>query len=159
MIKIKVKNESNNPEPEFATDGSSGFDFRANIIPTDNNHGSMIDFITIKSGKREIVPTGLFFELPSNHEIQVRPRSGLAAKHGVTVLNTPGTVDADYRGEVKIILINLGDDDFVINHGDRIAQGVIAKIKGKKKIKFKKVSDISINTERKSGGFGSTGTN
>jgi dUTP pyrophosphatase len=150
-IKIKLKNESNNPDPEYATSGSSGFDLRANLENSES--------IVIPVGNRAIVPTGLFFELPEGFEIQVRPRSGLAAKNGVTVLNTPGTVDADYRGEVKVILINLGGAPFEINHGDRIAQGVIASVIGKNIISFNRVSEINENTDRGSGGFGSTGKN
>ena len=99
----------------------------------------------------------MYFELPDNFELQIRPRSGLAAKNGVTVLNTPGTVDADYRGEVKVILINLSTEDFVINHGDRIAQGVLATVTSKNVINLLKRDNISSNTERGSGGFGSTG--
>lgn len=158
-IKVKFVNKSTNQDPEYATSGSSGFDLRANIIPVDNGRGHMVDFITIKPMKREIIPTGLFFELPENFEIQVRPRSGLAAKNGVTVLNTPGTVDADYRGEIKVILINLGDENFIVNHGDRIAQGVFASVMGKNVIKLNKISELSEETERGSGGFGSTGKN
>jgi dUTP pyrophosphatase len=150
-IKIKLKNESNNPDPEYATSGSSGFDLRANLQNTDS--------IVIPIGKRAIVPTGLFFELPVGFEIQVRPRSGLAAKNGITVLNTPGTIDADYRGEVKVILINLGDEPFEINHGDRIAQAVIASVIGKNVISLNRVTEINENTDRGSGGFGSTGKN
>jgi dUTP pyrophosphatase len=148
-FKINFKNESTNPDPEYATAGSSGFDLRANLENP----------ITIPAGVREIVPTGLFFELPENFEIQVRPRSGLAAKNGVTVLNTPGTVDADYRGEVKVILINLGQEPFTINHGDRIAQAVVASVTSKNIIKLNRVTEISDDTERGSGGFGSTGKN
>ena len=148
-IKVAFTNKSTNPDPAYATAGSSGFDFRANLSEP----------MTIKVGKVAMVPTGLFFELPENFEIQVRPRSGLAAKNGVTVLNTPGTVDADYRGEIKIILINLGEEDFVINHGDRIAQGIIATVTAKNIINLSRVSEISTNTERGAGGFGSTGRN
>ena len=148
-IKLGVINKSTNPDPEYATSGSSGFDFRANLSEP----------ITIKVGKRALVPTGLFFELPDGFEIQVRPRSGLAAKNGVTVLNTPGTIDSDYRGEIKIILINLGDEDFVVNHGDRVAQGVVANVSAKNVVKLEKLEDITLNTERGSGGFGSTGKN
>jgi dUTP pyrophosphatase len=101
----------------------------------------------------------LFFEIPENFEIQVRPRSGLAAKNGVTVLNTPGTVDSDYRGEIKIILINLGTEPFIINHGDRIAQGVVASVTAKNIINLNRVTEITENTERGTGGFGSTGRN
>ena len=145
---FKFKNESDNPDPEYATAGSSGFDLRANLTQT----------ITLSpKGGFAIIPTGLYFEIPENFEIQVRPRSGLAAKNGVTVLNTPGTVDADYRGEVKVILINHSENSFVINHGDRIAQAVIASVIGKNFVKLVKVNNINENTERGSGGFGSTG--
>jgi dUTP pyrophosphatase len=148
-LRLGVANKSDNPDPEYATDGSSGFDLRANLENP----------IKIAVGKRAMVPTGLYFEIPQGLEIQVRPRSGLAAKNGVTVLNTPGTVDADYRGEVKVILINLGDEDFVIQHGDRIAQGVLAAVVSKPYVKWDKVSEVSTDTTRGSGGFGSTGRN
>jgi dUTP pyrophosphatase len=148
-IKISVANKSTNECPEYATEGSSGFDLRADLTET----------MIIPVGKRAIVPTGLYFEIPEGLEIQVRPRSGLAAKNGVTVLNTPGTVDADYRGEVKVILINLGDEPFMINNGDRIAQAVVASVLGKKSIKLTKVDEISKDTQRGEGGFGSTGSN
>ena len=149
-FKINFKNESTNLDPEYATAGSSGFDLRANL-----------EFLTltIPVGQIAIVPTGLFFELPENFEIQVRPRSGLAAKNGVTVLNTPGTIDADYRGEIKIILINLGQEPFTITHGDRIAQAVIASVTAKNIINLNRVTEISENTERGAGRFGSTGIN
>lgn len=149
-FKINFKNESTNPDPEYATAGSSGFDLRANLVD-----GPM----KLYTGERAIVPTGLFFELPENFEIQVRPRSGLAAKNGVTVLNTPGTVDADYRGEIKVILINLGEKPFEIFHGDRIAQAVVASVTAKNIINLNRVTEILENTERGSGGFGSTGIN
>jgi dUTP pyrophosphatase len=148
-IKLRFSNKSTNEDPQYATAGSSGFDLRANLTES----------ISIKSGSRAIVPTGLFFEIPDNFEIQVRPRSGLAAKNGITVLNTPGTIDADYRGEIKVILINLGDEDFVISHGDRIAQAVVASVTAKNIINLTKVSEISTDTERGEGGFGSTGKN
>jgi dUTP pyrophosphatase len=146
-INFKFMNESNNPDPEYATDGSSGFDLRANLDSP----------VTVHPHGVRIIPTGLYFEIPENFEIQVRPRSGLAAKNGVTVLNTPGTVDADYRGEVKVILINHSDNAFVINHGDRIAQAVAAAVTAKNFIKLTKVNNINEDTERGSGGFGSTG--
>ena len=146
-FKFKFKNESDNPDPEYATAGSSGFDLRANLDSP----------ITVHPHGVRIIPTGLYFEIPENFEIQVRPRSGLAAKNGVTVLNTPGTVDADYRGEIKVILINHSDNAFVVNHGDRIAQAVIASVIGKNFVKLEKVNNIDENTERGSGGFGSTG--
>ncbi len=149
-LEFKYVNKSDNPDPEYATEGSSGFDLRANIpegLPP----------ITLRSGEHTMVPTGLYFEIPPNFEIQVRPRSGLAAKHGVTVLNTPGTVDADYRGEVKVILINHGPQSFTIEHGDRIAQAVISTVTAKAIVNLNKVDSIDDNTERNAGGFGSTG--
>lgn len=141
---INYVNKSNNPNPEYATSGSAGFDLRSNVN------------LTIQPGDFDKVPTGLFFELPENFEMQVRPRSGLAAKHGVTVLNTPGTIDSDYRGEIIVILINHGKEPFKIEKGDRIAQAVVAQTVSSF-IKLNKVSEISDNTDRSSGGFGSTG--
>lgn len=146
-IQFNFVNNSQNPNPEYATDASSGFDLRANLQKP----------YTLESGKFAVIPTGLFFEIPPHFEIQVRPRSGLAAKFGVTVLNTPGTVDSDYRGEIKVILINHGQETFVINNGDRIAQAVIASVLGKNVISLNQVSEISDDTQRSSGGFGSTG--
>lgn len=150
---VKFVNESNNPNPEYATDGASGFDLRANLAES----------VVLKPLQRELIPTGLFFELHSDDlgalEMQVRPRSGLAIKNGVTVLNTPGTVDSDYRGEVKIILINLGQEDFTVNHGDRIAQGIISIVATKKEIQLINSKSIDNNTERGAGGFGHTGVN
>lgn len=149
-IKINFVNESNNPNPDYATKGSSGFDLRANLTSP----------ITLAPrGGNAIIPTGLYFEIPDNFEIQIRSRSGLAAKNQVAVLNSPGTIDADYRGEIKIILINHGVNDFTINHGDRVAQAVIASVLSKNVISLNRVSEISDNTERSSGGFGSTGIN
>lgn len=148
-IKLRFSNKSTNEDPQYATAGSSGFDLRANL--TEN--------VLIKSGDTAIIPTGLFFEIPENFEIQIRPRSGLAAKNGITVLNTPGTIDADYRGEIKIVLINLGKEDFMISHGDRIAQAVVSAVTAKNIINLTKVSEISTDTERGQGGFGSTGKN
>lgn len=147
-IVVNFVNESSNEDPEFATNGASGFDFRANLPDGD---------VILEVGKIKLIPTGLFFELPENFEIQVRPRSGLAAKNGVTVLNAPGTIDADYRGESKIILINLGEENFTIKHGDRIAQGIIATVTAKNSINLTKVDSITNDTERGSSGFGSTG--
>ena len=147
-IIINYVNESTNEDPEFTTTGASGFDFRANLPDGD---------VVIKVGKIKIIPTGLFFELSENFEIQVRPRSGLAAKNGITVLNSPGTIDADYRGESKIILINLGEEDFTIKHGDRIAQGIIAVVTAKNSINLTKVNTITNDKERGTNGFGSTG--
>ena len=147
-FKVNFKNDSNNPDPEYATAGSSGFDLRANLTEP---------IKLSPKGGFAIVPTGLFFEIPTNFEIQVRSRSGLAAKNQVCVLNSPGTVDADYRGEVKVILINHSKVGFFVNHGDRIAQAVIASVIGKNFVKLEKVNKIDENTGRGSGGFGSTG--
>jgi len=144
---LPFKNESDNPDPHFETAGSSGFDIRAMVL----------DEELLETGEFMIIPTGLSFEIPQGFEIQVRPRSGLAAKKGVTVLNTPGTIDADYRGELKIILINHGSEAFVIRNGDRIAQGVIASVMGSNMISLTRVDKINPNTERGEGGFGSTG--
>ena len=143
-------NKSDNEDPKYATNGSSGFDLRANLKEP----------ITLSTGERALIPTGLHFGLPPNFEIQVRPRSGLAYKHGVTVLNSPGTVDADYRGDVGVILINHGQEDFIINHGERIAQGVIATVMSDAIINLKKVAALAIDhtNERGEGGFGHTGT-
>lgn len=142
---VKFVNESNNEDPEYATLGASGFDLRAN------------EDTVLKAGEFKGISTGLYFELPVGYEIQVRPRSGLAFKNGVTVLNSPGTVDSDYRGEVKVILINHSKVDFKIAKGDRIAQAVIANVLAKNFINLTKVSSISNDTDRGTGGFGSTG--
>lgn len=147
-INLPFKNESDNPDPQYETVGSSGFDIRANLVAEE----------ILEVGEYMVIPTGLFFEIPEGFEIQVRPRSGLAAKKGVTVLNTPGTIDADYRGELKVILINHGTEGCIINNGDRIAQGVVAAVTAKNIINLTRVDDINENTERGSGGFGSTGT-
>lgn len=146
-LKINFLNKSTNKNPEYATNGSSGFDLRANLSNP----------IDIPSGGIQIIPTGLYFELPEGLEIQVRPRSGLAAKNGVTVLNSPGTVDSDYRGEVKVILINHGKETFTVSHGDRIAQAVIASVISKNIVNLTEVKEISNDTERSAGGFGHTG--
>ena len=152
-MSIKFINKSNNEDPKFQTEGAAGFDFRANLP----NEGEVITIGPSGSGNNiAMVPTGLFFELPESIELQVRPRSGLAAKNGVTVLNSPGTVDSDYRGEVKVILINHGTEEFVISNGDRIAQGVLSAVSNKQFIKLNKVDELN-ETERSSGGFGSTG--
>ena len=147
-LKFNFVNKSTNEDPAYATNGSSGFDLRADLKEP----------ITIRVGRTAIVPTGLFFEIPDNFEIQIRPRSGLAAKNSVTVLNTPGTIDADYRGEIKVILINHGTEDFTINNGDRIAQAVIASVIAKNVVNLIRVDEISSETERGTGGFGSSGT-
>lgn len=144
IIEIKVVNTSVNPLPEYATGGSSGMDVRACLeVPK-----------ILKPFERALIPTGLFVELPGGYEIQVRPRSGLAIKQGITCLNSPGTIDADYRGEIKIILINLSQDEQVINPGDRIAQMVIHEVD---RIKWHPVEFVK-ETARNQGGFGHTGT-
>ena len=129
--------------PEYKTKGAAGCDVCAFLSES----------LTLKPMERYAVPTGLFFEIPEGYEIQVRPRSGLAIKNGITCLNTPGTIDSDYRGEVKIILVNLGTEDFVINNGDRIAQLVASPVTAANFIKVDKLDE----TQRGSGGFGSTG--
>lgn len=145
MNRIDIKYVAKNGAiiPEYKTSGSSGADICALLENP----------ITIPSGKTCMIPTGLFFEIPEGFEIQVRPRSGLAAKNGVTVLNTPGTIDSDYRGEIKVILINLGEKDFTVNNGERIAQIVVAPVT---QATFTLSENLS-KTERGVGGFGSTG--
>jgi dUTP pyrophosphatase len=142
-MKINVVNKSKHPLPKFETEGSAGMDVRANIE----------DSITLKPLERKLIPTGLFFELPLGFEMQVRPRSGLAYKFGITVLNSPGTIDADYRGELGVLLVNLSNEDFVIQDGERVAQLVIAKHESPELITVEVLSD----TQRGAGGFGSTG--
>ena len=144
-MKIKIVNNSKHPLPSYETMASAGMDLRANIEKP----------IILKPIDRFLVPTGLFIELPVGYEAQVRPRSGLAFKKGVSVLNTPGTIDADYRGEIKVILINLSNEDFIINDGERIAQMIIS---AHEKADWIEVSEL-IETKRGSGGFGHTGTN
>jgi dUTP pyrophosphatase len=144
-IEIKIVNKSSNILPEYATAGSSGLDIRADLNKP----------ITIQSLERVLIPTGLYIEMPQGYEAQIRPRSGLAIKHGLTCLNTPGTIDADYRGEIKIILINLSQEAHVISHGDRIAQMVIQKIEKANLVSV----DVLNETERSAGGFGHTGKN
>ncbi len=140
---IKIINKSNNPLPEYSTNLSAGLDLRAFLN----------DEIILKPLQRVLIPTGLYIELPVGYEAQIRPRSGLAYKHGITVLNTPGTIDADYRGEIKIILVNLSNDDFTIKSGERICQMVIAKHENAVFLKVDSIED----TERGTGGFGHTG--
>lgn len=148
---LNFVNKSDNPNPEYATNGSSGFDLRANLAD------GVITGTIIPSGEVRVIPTGLYFDIPENYEIQIRPRSGLAAKHSVTVLNTPGTIDSDYTGEIKVILINHGKEDFTILHGDRIAQGVLVSVLGNNFVRLNNVSVLNKTSERGSGGFGSTG--
>lgn len=143
-MKIQVINKSKHELPQYATIASAGLDLRANIDSS----------VVLKPLERQLIPTGLFMALPVGFEAQVRPRSGLALKHGITVLNTPGTVDADYRGEVKVLLINFSQEDFTVNDGDRIAQLVIAK---HEQGEFVEVDELD-DTERGDGGYGHTGT-
>ncbi|MBI4945396.1 MAG: dUTP diphosphatase [Bacteroidetes bacterium] len=142
-MKVRIINKSKHPLPTYATGASAGMDLRANLDSP----------IVLKSLERTLVPTGLFIELPVGSEAQVRPRSGLAFKNGLTVLNSPGTIDADYRGEVKVILVNLSKEDFTINDGERIAQMIIAKHEQAEWIEVQEL----LETERGAGGFGSTG--
>jgi len=142
-MNLKVINQSGNPLPEYKTPLAAGFDIQANLE----------EDVLIDPMGRALINTGLYFELPEGYEAQVRPRSGLAIKHGITLLNTPGTIDADYRGEVKVILVNLSNHQFRVAHGMRIAQIVIAQCE---KAHIEEVSEISA-TERGAGGFGHTG--
>jgi dUTP pyrophosphatase len=147
-LKIAMVNNSNNPDPMYQKIGDSGFDFMANLPES--------AIIIIEPLKRALIPTGLHFQIPMGFELQVRPRSGLALKNGITVLNTPGTVDSGYRGEIKVILYNTGDESFTIKNGDRIAQGVIAPVQNKKTTIFTRVESLD-DSDRGAGGFGSTG--
>jgi len=142
-MKINIINKSSHALPSYETIASAGMDLRAHIV----------DAIVLKPLERKIIPTGLFMELPVGYEAQVRSRSGLAAKHGISVLNSPGTIDADYRGEIGVILVNLSNDIFTINNGDRVAQMVIAK---HERAEWNEVINLS-ETSRGEGGFGSTG--
>ncbi|MBR5957769.1 MAG: dUTP diphosphatase [Salinivirgaceae bacterium] len=142
-MRVKIINKSNNQLPAYETASSAGMDLRA-FIDAD---------IVLKPFERKLIPTGLYIELPDGYEAQIRPRSGLAIKSGITVLNSPGTIDADYRGEIKVILINLSNEDFTIKSGERICQMVIAK---HEKVDFVEVEEIN-ETERGAGGFGHTG--
>jgi dUTP pyrophosphatase len=143
MQKIRIINRSDHPLPKYATEDSAGFDLRAKLS----------EEIKLQPMERQLVKTGLFLELPTRYEAQIRPRSGLALKKGITVLNAPGTIDADYRGEIGVILINLSQEEFTINNGDRIAQMVIAEYQ---KVDFVEVEQLE-NSVRGDGGFGSTG--
>jgi dUTP pyrophosphatase len=143
-IQLKVINQSEHALPEYATILSAGLDLKANLSES----------ILLKPLQRLLIPTGLFIELPAGFEAQIRPRSGLAFKHGLTVLNSPGTIDADYRGEIKVLLVNLSETDFIVNNGERIAQMVIAK---HEQIIWEPVIQLD-KSDRGAGGFGSTGT-
>lgn len=142
-ISVNIVNKSSNELPGYATAGSAGMDLRANLEST----------VTLKPLERMLIPTGLFIQLPENHEAQIRPRSGLAIKQGITCLNTPGTIDSDYIGEIKVILINLSDEPQAVHHGDRIAQMVIAKVEKADLFLVPQLED----TPRGEGGFGHTG--
>lgn len=143
MIQVRVINKGHHPLPAYATPQSAGTDLRANIDAP----------VTLRPMERKLIPTGLFMALPEGYEAQVRPRSGLALKHGITVLNSPGTIDADYRGEVMVLLVNLSADDFTVNDGERIAQMVIAR---HETAAFVETDELDA-TERGAGGYGHTG--
>lgn len=143
-MKVKIVNSSDNPLPDYSTSSSAGMDLRANLEQA----------VTLEPMERKLIPTGLFMELPEGFEAQIRPRSGLALKKGISVLNTPGTIDADYRGEIGIILVNLSDEAFVVEHGERICQMVVNKVES---IKWDQVESLE-ESERGKGGFGHTGT-
>lgn len=145
MLKVKIVNKSQWPDPFYATEASAGMDLRADITEP----------FVLKPLERRLVPTGIYIELPVGYEAQVRPRSGMAAKHGITVLNTPGTIDADYRGEVKVCLVNVSNEEFEIVPGERIAQMVVA---AHERVEWEDVEALS-DTVRGAGGFGSTGKN
>jgi dUTP pyrophosphatase len=142
-IKVKIINQSPHPLPAYATDGSAGMDLRANLLAP----------LELKPLERQMIPTGLFIELPHGYEAQVRPRSGLAAKQGITCLNSPGTVDSDYRGEIKVILVNLSSEVQTLHPGDRIAQMIVGPVT---RVEWEEVEAIGI-TARNTGGFGHTG--
>ena len=142
-MKVKIVNNSRHALPEYQTPLSAGLDIRANLDES----------VTLRPLERAMIPTGLFVELPEGCEMQIRPRSGLAAKHGITVLNSPGTIDADYRGEIKVILVNLSNEPFTIESGERIAQMIVARYE---QIEWESVEELG-TTERGAGGFGSTG--
>lgn len=143
-MKVRIINRSAFDLPQYETVLAAGLDIKANITEP----------LTLKPLERAMVPTGLFVELPEGYEMQIRPRSGMAAKFGISVLNTPGTIDPDYRGEIKVILVNLSSQDYVLNPGERVAQMVIAKFE---RIEWEGVEELS-STERGAGGFGHTGT-
>ena len=142
-MKVKIVNNSSNPLPEYSTNNSAGMDLRANLDKA----------VVLKPLERALIPTGLYMELPQGFEAQIRPRSGLAIKKGITVLNTPGTIDADYRGEIGIIVVNLSNETFVVEHGERICQMVINKVEA---INWVQVNSLN-DSERGTGGFGHTG--
>lgn len=142
-VKVKIVNRSGQPLPEYSTPLSAGMDVRAHLEEP----------VLLKPLQRKLIPTGLYIELPEGYEAQIRPRSGLALKKGISVVNTPGTIDADYRGEVGIILINMSGEDFLVRHGERICQMVINRVE---KVEWEEVRDLE-ESERGAGGFGHTG--
>lgn len=142
-VTIKIINKSNNPLPQYSTPYAAGMDIRANLQEP----------VVLQPLERKLIPTGLFIEIPNGYECQIRPRSGLALKKGITVLNTPGTIDADYRGEIGVILVNLSAEPFTVNHGERICQMVVARHAAAKW----QPCEILSESERSSGGFGHTG--
>lgn len=144
-MKIKIVNSSRHPLPEYATAFAAGLDLRANIAQP----------VVLKPLERALIPTGIYIELPIGYEAQIRPRSGLAIKHGIGLLNAPGTIDADYRGEIRVILVNLSNEDFIVNDGERICQMVVAQHAS---VEWEQVDSLE-QTERGAGGFGHTGKN
>ncbi|MBF6628369.1 MAG: dUTP diphosphatase [Proteiniphilum sp.] len=142
-MKIKIVNTSRHPLPEYATAYAAGMDLRANLEQP----------VVLKPLERSLIPTGIYIQLPAGYEAQIRPRSGLAVKHGISIVNAPGTVDADYRGEIRVILVNLSNEDFIINDGERICQMVIAQ---HAHVQWERVDALE-ETERGAGGFGHTG--
>lgn len=148
-MKVQIVNKSSNPLPEYSTEYSAGMDLRANLKDEEGND----KVISIVPGERVLIPTGLYFSIPYGYEGQIRPRSGLAIKYGITVLNTPGTIDADYRGEICVCLINHSKHSFKVHHGDRIAQIIFSKVE---QAILVEVSEL-VNTKRGTGGFGHTG--
>lgn len=142
-MQVKIVNQSKHSLPEYATAFSAGMDLRANIDEP----------VTLKPLQRALIPTGIYIQLPEGYEAQIRPRSGLAVKHGISVVNSPGTVDADYRGEIRVILVNLSDENFVVNDGERICQMVVAQ---HARVQWQQVDQLD-ETQRGAGGFGHTG--
>lgn len=144
MVKVKIVNKSDNDLPKYSTEHSAGMDLRAYLEKD----------VVLKPLERFLVPTGIYIELPEGYEAQIRPRSGLAVKHGISIVNSPGTIDADYRGEIKVILINLSSEEFVIKNGERICQMIIQKYEKAEMVEVHELND----TDRGEGGFGHTGT-
>lgn len=146
ILEMKILNTSTNVLPAYESQSAAGLDLRANLSEP----------VTLNPGERKLIPTGLYIELPADCEAQIRPRSGLAFKHGITVLNSPGTIDPDYRGEIKVLLVNLSDEPFVIEHGERIAQMVVARFVQVQLQAVESIDQLS-STERGAGGFGHSG--